>query len=91
MSHLMPLIKKEYVIRFTGVKIDHVKIVVSSENSLVTETKEPIKTEFTAVIGEMLIPIILAPFYKGYSHATMAISILVNSNSPVRLSSFYLY
>ncbi len=38
-----------------------------------------------AVVGEMLIPIILAPFYKGYSHTTMAISILGNSNSPVRL------
>ncbi len=38
-----------------------------------------------AVIGEMLIPIILAPFYKGYSHTTMAISTLGNRNSPVRL------
>ncbi len=38
-----------------------------------------------AVIGEMLIPIILAPFYKGYRHITMAISTLGNSNSPVRL------
>jgi hypothetical membrane protein len=37
------------------------------------------------VVGEMLIPIILAPFYKGYSHTTMAISTLGNSNSPVRL------
>lgn len=37
------------------------------------------------VVGEMLIPIILAPFYKGYRHTTMAISTLGNSNSPVRL------
>lgn len=38
-----------------------------------------------AVVGEMLIPIILAPFYKGYKTATMAISTLGNNNSPVRL------
>lgn len=38
-----------------------------------------------AVVGEMVIPFILAPFYKGYSHTTMAISTLGNSNSPVRL------
>lgn len=37
------------------------------------------------VVGEMLVPIILAPFYKGYSHTTMAISTLGNRNSPVRL------
>ena len=38
-----------------------------------------------AVIGEMIIPFILAPFYKGYSHQLMAISTLGNKNSPVRL------
>jgi len=38
-----------------------------------------------AVIGEMIIPFILAPFYKGYNHTTMAISVLGNVNSPVRL------
>ncbi|WP_250227706.1 DUF998 domain-containing protein [Anaeropeptidivorans aminofermentans] len=38
-----------------------------------------------AIVGEMLIPILLAPFYKGYNHATMAISTLGNVNSPVRL------
>lgn len=38
-----------------------------------------------AMVEEMLIPIILAPFYKGYSHTTMVISILGNSNSQVRL------
>ena len=38
-----------------------------------------------AVVGEMLIPIILAPFYKGYKTTTMAISTLGNNNSPVRL------
>ncbi|WP_312353956.1 DUF998 domain-containing protein [Aminipila sp.] len=37
------------------------------------------------VVGEMLIPIILVPFYKGYSPTTMVISILGNPNSPVRL------
>lgn len=38
-----------------------------------------------AVVGEMLIPIILAPFYKGYKTTIMAISTLGNNNSPVRL------
>lgn len=38
-----------------------------------------------AVVGEILIPIILAPFYKGYKHTIMAISTLGNHNSPVRL------
>lgn len=38
-----------------------------------------------AVIGEMVVPFILAPFYKEYKHTTMAISTLGNSNSPVRL------
>ena len=38
-----------------------------------------------AVVGEMLIPIILAPFYKGYKTTTMVISTLGNNNSPVRL------
>lgn len=37
------------------------------------------------VLGEMIIPFILAPFYKGYHHTTMAISLLGNENSPVRL------
>lgn len=37
-----------------------------------------------AIIGEMIVPFVLAPFYKGYSHTTMAISTLGNSNSPVR-------
>lgn len=40
---------------------------------------------FVAVVGEMIVPFILAPFYKGYSHTTMAISTLGNHNSPVRL------
>ncbi len=38
-----------------------------------------------AVIGEMVVPFILAPFYKGYNHTTMAISALGNEKSPVRL------
>ncbi|MBQ9535387.1 MAG: DUF998 domain-containing protein [Clostridia bacterium] len=38
-----------------------------------------------AVIGEMLVPFLLAPFYQGYSHTTMAISALGNSSSPVRI------
>ena len=37
------------------------------------------------VVGEMVIPFILAPFYKEYHHTTMVISTLGNSNSPVRL------
>lgn len=39
-----------------------------------------------AVVGEMIVPLILAPFYKGYSYTTMAISTLGNGNSPVRLA-----
>lgn len=38
-----------------------------------------------AIIGEMLMPMILAPFYQGYRHTTMAISALGNPKSPVRL------
>lgn len=38
-----------------------------------------------AVVGEMTVPLILAPFYTGYSHTTIAISTLGNYNSPVRL------
>lgn len=38
-----------------------------------------------AVIGEVIVPFILAPFYKGYSHTNMVISSLGNENSPVRL------
>ena len=37
------------------------------------------------VVGEMVILFILAPLYKRYSHTTMAISILGNDNSPVRI------
>lgn len=29
-----------------------------------------------AVIGEMLVPVVLAVFYKGYNHTRMAISVL---------------
>lgn len=38
-----------------------------------------------AIVGEVLVPFLLAPFYKGYSHTTMAISALGNSSSPVRV------
>jgi hypothetical membrane protein len=38
-----------------------------------------------AIIGEMAVPFILAPFYKGYSHTKMAISSLGSTASPVRL------
>ena len=38
-----------------------------------------------ALLGDMLIPFILAPFYQGYSHANMTISALGNPQSPVRL------
>lgn len=38
-----------------------------------------------AIVGEILLPFILGLFYKEYRHSTMAISLLGNSNSPVRL------
>lgn len=38
-----------------------------------------------AVIGEVFVPFLLAPFYKEYCHTTMAISALGNNNSPVRV------
>lgn len=38
-----------------------------------------------AVIGEMVVPLLLAPFYKGYRSTAMAISTLGNKNSPVRV------
>lgn len=37
-----------------------------------------------AILGDILIPFILAPFYHGYSHMSMAISALGNPLSPVR-------
>ncbi|HHW67146.1 DUF998 domain-containing protein [Defluviitalea raffinosedens] len=37
-----------------------------------------------AIIGDLLIPFILAPFYEGYSNTSMTISALGNSQSPVR-------
>lgn len=37
-----------------------------------------------ATTGEMVVPFLLAPFYKGYRHTTDAISTLGNANSPVR-------
>ena len=48
-----------------------------------------VKTEWCALLlallGDMLIPFILAPFYQGYSHTKMTISALGNPQSPVRL------
>lgn len=38
-----------------------------------------------AMLGDILIPFILAPFYKGYSNTMMAISALGNPQSPVKL------
>ena len=38
-----------------------------------------------AIIGEVLVPFLLALFYKRYCHTTMAISALGNHNSPVRI------
>lgn len=38
-----------------------------------------------AILGDLLIPFILAPFYKDYSHTTMTISALGNPQSPVRI------
>ncbi|MBR4732861.1 MAG: DUF998 domain-containing protein [Lachnospiraceae bacterium] len=37
-----------------------------------------------AVLGELLVPFLLAPFYKGYDHSAMAISALGSKGSPVR-------
>lgn len=37
-----------------------------------------------AILGDILVPFILAPFYKGYSHMSMSISALGNPQSPVR-------
>lgn len=39
----------------------------------------------TAILGDILIPFILAPFYQGYSHMSMTISALGNPQSPVRV------
>ncbi len=36
------------------------------------------------MLGDILIPFVLAPFYKGYSHTSMTISALGNPGSPVR-------
>lgn len=38
-----------------------------------------------AIMGDLLIPFILAPFYKGYSHTMMTISALGNPQSPIRV------
>lgn len=38
-----------------------------------------------AILGDIFIPFILAPFYKGYSNTLMTISALGNPQSPVRL------
>lgn len=38
-----------------------------------------------AIMGDLLIPFILAPFYRGYSHTSMTISALGNPQSPVRM------
>jgi len=38
-----------------------------------------------AVAGEMIVPFILAAFYKGYNHTNMVISSLGNPKSPVRI------
>lgn len=38
-----------------------------------------------AILGDILIPFILAPFYEGYSHTNMVISTLGNPKSPVRV------
>lgn len=42
-------------------------------------------TLLIALLGDMLIPFILAPFYKGYNHTAMTISALGNPKSPVRV------
>lgn len=42
-------------------------------------------TLLIALLGDMLVPFILAPFYQGYSHTRMTISALGNPQSPVRV------
>ena len=42
-------------------------------------------TLLIALLGDMLVPFILAPFYQGYSHTKMTISALGNPQSPVRV------
>lgn len=37
------------------------------------------------LLGDILIPIVLAPFYKGYNPSTMTVSALGNPQSPVRI------
>lgn len=45
-----------------------------------------------AILGDILIPFILAPFYKGYSHMLMSISALGNPKSPVRgIFNFWMF
>lgn len=36
--------EKEYVVRFTGTKIEYAKIVITSKDSLVKERKKPLKS-----------------------------------------------
>lgn len=38
-----------------------------------------------AIVGDFVVPYILANFYKGYNHKTMVMSVLGNPNSPVRI------
>ncbi|MFV3010529.1 DUF998 domain-containing protein [Clostridium botulinum] len=38
-----------------------------------------------AIVGDFIVPYILAPFYKGYNHKTMVMSALGNPNSPVKI------
>ncbi len=37
-----------------------------------------------AVVGDFLVPYLLAPFYKGYSHKKQVMSVLGNPESPVK-------
>lgn len=37
-----------------------------------------------AIIGEIVVPFLLAPFYKSYNHSFMPISVLGSPSSPVR-------
>ena len=38
-----------------------------------------------AIAGDMFLPFILTPFYKGYSNTLMSVSVLGNPQSPVRV------
>lgn len=61
-------------------------IPVFEKWSVIYTSKTNILWAFIIVIvGDLLIPYMLAPFYKGYSHRSMVMSSLGNPVSPVRM------